>query len=103
MESNDQAILKTLLYSDIFHFPLTRDELWKFLIATKKMTQKEFATALQHLSSVITHKNGFYCLKGEESIIRQRKKNMKEVHKKLLLAKKAAFYLSFIPTIQFIG
>ena len=103
MQSDEQAILKTLLYSDIFDFPLTRDELWRFLISNKKITKEAFTTALQTLSHTIVLKNGLYCLRGREQTILTRKKNSKEVHKKMQIARKAAFYLAFIPTIRFIG
>jgi hypothetical protein len=103
MQPNEQAILKTLLYSDIFNFPLTKDELWRFLILDKKITKEAFEKALHNLSEFIVAKNGFYCMQGSEQSIVNRKKNLKEVHKKLLIARKAAFYLSFIPTVSFIG
>jgi|SRR6185369_11118983 len=101
--SEEQAILKTLLYSDIFDFPLTRDELWRFLITDKKITKDVFNSALNALSDTIVLKNGFYCLKGKEQNILKRKKNSKEVHKKMQIARRAAYFLSFIPTVRFVG
>jgi hypothetical protein len=109
MASNDllsnieKSILTTILYSDIFHFPLTREELWRFLISNKPVTRKEFSDALSHLEEKIVHKDGYYFLPGNEVIVEQRKKHLPEVRKKLQIAKKAAFYLSYIPTIKFIG
>jgi hypothetical protein len=109
MASNDlfssieKSILTTILYSDIFHFPLTREELWRFLISDKAITRKEFAAALEHLGEKIGYKDGYYFLSGNEAIVEQRKKHLPEVKKKLQIAKKAAFYLSYIPTIKFIG
>src|SRR5258706_253206 len=100
LQSDEQAILKTFLYSDIFDFPLTRDELWRFLISDKKMSKESFDTSLQGLSGMIVFKNGFYSLKGKEHNILKRKKNGKEVHKKMQIARKAAYYLSFIPTVR---
>jgi len=110
----EQAILKTLIYSDIFHFPLNKNELWKFLITEKKIEKNKFEKALKtlintdpsaiyHINKQIITKDGYYCLSGREEIIRQRKINRSEVTKKLAMAKKAAYYLSLIPSIQLIG
>lgn len=99
----EKSILTTILYSDIFHFPLTREELWRFLISDNHVTRKEFFDALQRLEKRIGQKDGYYFLPDRESIVQQRKQQKLEVRKKLQIAKKAAFYLSHIPTIKFIG
>jgi hypothetical protein len=99
----EEAVLKTLIYSDIFHFPLTRDEIWRFLIIDKKITKKACYEAISSLKDHIITQDGFYCLQGREAIITQRKQNLSEVQKKLRLAKRTVFYLSHIPTILFIG
>jgi hypothetical protein len=101
--NSEKAIIKTILYSDIFNFPLTKDELWQFLISKKKVDKNSFERALQKLSLTITQKDTFYCLNKRESIIEYRKKNIAEVQKKYRIAKSAAYYLSYIPTIYFIG
>lgn len=101
--SIEQSILTTILYSDIFHFPLTREELWRFLVSNKEITRKEFTDALIRLEGKIAQSDGYYFLPGNEAIVYERKQHMPEVKKKLQIAKNAAFYLSHIPTIKFIG
>src|SRR5882724_90744 len=119
MGSNDkqrndakEAILTTLLYSDIFDFPLTKEELWRFLISERKIGKEEFERELKRLSKKKEIKNqesrimeyqGYYCFLGRESFIKTRIRNLPEVEKKLALAEKTAYYLSHIPTIAFIG
>lgn len=103
-----QAILKTLLYSDIFNFPLTKDELWQYLLAEKPLTKKAFEEALRVLfsskaSGIIIQQEGFYALAEREVVIAKRIKYLPEVDKKLQLAKSAAQALSVIPSIYFIG
>ncbi len=97
-----RAILTTILYSDIFSFPLTKDELWKFLISEKKISRSEFGSCLQN-SSLLVHKEAFYCLKKRERIITQRKKNLPEVARKMKRAQRIAQILSRIPSVLFIG
>lgn len=99
----ERAIVTTILYSDIFYFPLTSNELWKYLISDKKITRKAFADALSNLSDVVASRDGYYFLTGNESLVTRRKRQQAEVKKKLRIAKKAAYFLSHIPTIHFIG
>jgi hypothetical protein len=105
LSSTEEAILITILYSDVFNFPLTKDELWKLLISKKKITKNQFNT---HIISLLQKKvlvvlDGFYCLSSKKSSIEKRKNMRVEVQKKLLLAHKAAAVLSAIPSILFIG
>jgi hypothetical protein len=97
-----QAILTTLLYSDIFSFPLTKDELWKFLIAENKISHQDFERGLQ-ASSDIVFQDGYYCLQNKEATIAHRQKNLSEVTKKMKQARFVAEKLSGIPSVLFIG
>lgn len=103
----EQSIIRTLLYSDIFNFPLSKEEVWQFLISKKKVSREAFETTLAELTSrhpkKVIRKDGYYCLSGNEKILKERKKNLSEVTKKMQIANKSAFYLSYIPTIYCIG
>ncbi len=100
---SEKAILTTILYSDIFSFPLTKDELWKFLIAEKKISRDNFGKSLDTLKKLISHKQGYYCLAGREETIAKRIQNAPEVAKKVQLAQMIAHKLCVIPSIRFIG
>lgn len=100
------AILQTLIYSDIFAFPLTQEELWHFLLSKKKISRKIFEQTLALLSSShgeVVSQNGMYCLRGREKIIAKRRITSEESKKKLSLARSVAANLAYIPTISFIG
>lgn len=97
-----RAILKTLIYSDIFDFPLSKNELWKFLIS-KKVSRENFQDVLKNLQKKISLRDGFYCLYGREQAIKTRIKRKKESQKKIVTAKKIIEKLSRIPTIKFVG
>ncbi len=103
MEYADTAILTTLSYSDIFDFPLSKEELWKFLVGKRKITRSEFEKKLIKLEEKLDNKYGYYYLKGREKILQRRIFNLKEVEKKLKIAKNAADWLSIIPSVLFIG
>lgn len=98
---SNSAILKALIYSDIFNFPLTKEEIWKFLIG-RKINRKSFEEELKNLQD-IKFKNNYYYLAGREKILEKRIKREKESRKKLDLANKIVEKLSIIPTVLFIG
>ncbi len=99
-----EAIITTIIYSDLFNFPLTKAELWKFLISERKINRRDFEIILQELKEkYITEKDGYFSLKKKEKIIERRKENQQEVENKLKIAVKAAYYLSYISSILFIG
>lgn len=101
--ASEQAILTTILYSDIFSFPLTKDELWRFLIAPQKISRKEFDKALHSLAQQITFQDNYFCLKGKEKSIAQRKQNLVVVKQKMQRAVWITQKLSRIPSLLFIG
>ena len=101
MDSKNQAIIKTLIYSDIFDFPLTKQEIWKYLISKKKISQKDFLKLLKNKKTL--SKNNFYFLKGREEIIRKRKDRKKIGVNKIEKAKKIINLISIIPSIYLVG
>lgn len=94
-------VLKTLIYSDIFNFPLKEEEIWEYLISDKKITKKKFKVFLKE--KAILSKNGFYFLKGRERIVKEREIRTKESLKKIEKAKKIARILSKISSIYLIA
>ena len=101
------AIFKTLIYSDIFDYPLTKDGIWKFLISEKLIKRKEFEKELNSLVEFETTPLGcnrsFYYLLGREEIVQTRIKRLEESRIKINRAKKIISLLSFIPTVLLIG
>lgn len=121
MGSSRKSILRTLAYSDIFDYPLTKDELWRFFIADSALSRSaethgrsqvrlgrslksvKLERELGSLSSLLVKRNGFYCFKGRVEIIDKRLKREKESNKKLELARRIIDILSHIPTVYLIG
>ncbi|MDO8657695.1 MAG: hypothetical protein Q7K55_03070 [Candidatus Levybacteria bacterium] len=131
-EDVKKAILQTLAYGDIFDYPLTKEEIWKFLISSEKIKKKNFEEALEILSLRDKHnlskqsfnsnriaassrssgllamtdqdgQSNLYHLPKRSEIISKRIKREKESWKKLEIACKIASILSVIPTIYLIG
>lgn len=101
--NNQKALLYTLLYSDIFNFPLTEEELWLDVISEKKINKDTVKKTIKSLSKFISYSNGFFCVAGREKIINRRKEGIKIAQKKIKIAVSVAKNLSYIPTILFIG
>jgi hypothetical protein len=102
MGYNEQVIVKTLIYSSIFEYPLTKEELWQFAIAKKPLHQPSFFTAISE-SSMITHTKDFYSLKEEKGLVALRIAREKIAAKKLRIARRVSAILAKIPMILFIG
>jgi len=103
MRSAEKAVIKTLVYSDIFEFPLSYDELWRFLISPKPVSKKSLKEILNRQSQNFSVKNGWHYLFQRDSLIDIRLQRNKESSKKLTDAKKIVSYLSLVPTIYLIG
>jgi len=104
---SSKHILYTLLYSDIFDYPLTREELWHYLLflpqGNKNPIPQNLDFLLKKLNKYIQYNNGFFYLSGRDSIVQSRKRREKISKEKLIVAQKIAKILSFIPSVLFIG
>lgn len=100
---NQKAVLSTLLYSDIFDFPLKLEELSCNLIAKEKTDINTIKKTLKTLARRVSEKDGFYCLEGKTNSIEKRIQRLKYTKNKLKIAKNISQCLSYIPTIYFIG
>lgn len=98
------AILQTLSYSDIFHYPLTREQVWRFLISKKVVKRKEVDEEIEKLlkEKKIVEED-FISLVGREGIQRLRTLRKRESEKKYKVISKYLPYLKKIPTVVFIG
>lgn len=102
-QNNKIKILKTLIYSDIFDYPLTIEDIHRFLISDKKEEIKEIRKNLQALKKIIAEENGFYCFLNKKEIVEKRIIREKISCKKIIFTNKIASYLAFIPTVYLIG
>ncbi len=107
MGSYEKSILKTLCYGAVFKYPLTKSQLWKFLIWDIK-SKPRFSSFISALDLLLKTKhiyflNDLYFLKANPIFIKNRKKQEKIAMKKIKIAKRVSAFLSLIPTIELIG
>jgi hypothetical protein len=101
-EDSRKSIYNTLIYSDIFDYPLTSGQLYTFLIADKPFTKNVILEQVKSMQQIVK-KGDYYVLSGRESLIRKRKEKKRCNREKIIKAKKIAKLVSFIPTVYFIG
>lgn len=92
----EEAILKTLAYSDIFDYPLTLDELHKYLVTSA--TKEEIKNCIENTNQIGFTENYFY-LMGRDEIVRTRKQ--REL-KSIKTFKRAMFYGKVIGKFPFV-
>lgn len=104
MENSARSIIHTLVYADIFDFPLTHEELWRYLLVEREsVSYTQFQKTLKKLPPQVIKKDNFYLLQEREEIVEKRLSRQKNTASKMDLAKKTADMLFRIPTVQFIG
>lgn len=99
----ERGVMRALIYSDIFHFPLTGDELWRFSETSVPLTKAEITAAVRRLRSKVRFQKNYYCLRGKADIVNRRLEYIHLQKNKLNVASNMARLLSHIPTVRFIG
>jgi hypothetical protein len=99
------TILKTLVYFNLFNYPLTLFELWQNLPTTNTHLSTPFLLEEEIkknklLNQLLDFEDGFYFLKGKKNIITHRQINYREALKKFRRAKWIANFLKYIPFIR---
>jgi hypothetical protein len=116
LSSLEQAIVSTCLYFDIFDYPLTLVELWKWLYVNFQFSISNFQLKgakisdiqevlenSENLKKVIESKNGFYFLKGKENFVDLRFQKYKFAQLRWKKLKRIVTLLQAIPNVMMIA
>lgn len=104
MIQTESAILRTLAYADVFCYPLTEQQLWRYLLGRPaKLT--EFRTCLKQLLArkKILKTQEFITLRGGAKYIEKRKIRQRESRQKYRYAQRAVRLLRLIPSVWCVG
>ncbi len=104
----ERAIISTVAYFDIFSYPVTLAEIWKWLYLPSddiSVSLSDIKNKLQdkNILPVIENKNGFYFLAGRQEIIKTRLGRYFLAEKKFKIALLVCKFLRFVPFIEFVG
>lgn len=93
-------MIKTLLYFDIFHYPLTKEEL--FFFSPASCVEGEVEAALSALlSNGLVHKfERFYCLHNNHSLIARRLAGNELATSRLKTARIISKFISWFPFVR---
>lgn len=97
------AIIKTIIFFDLFSHPLTAYELWRYLDI--KTSFEKLRVELQFLlkKELVLMENGFYFLPNKEKLLLDRHDRYHYTNRKIKIALKAVKIFKLIPTVKFVA
>ena len=101
----DEQILRTLVYADIFHFPLTEREIHHFLIGVKA-TLDEVRAALADsalLQRHVVHNHAYYVLRGCEADVEERRAHDQASVKLMPIARWYGRLIAHLPFVRMVA
>lgn len=106
MQPIEIAILRTVLYADVFNFPLTLNELHRYLIHDCATRYSEIAYLIEHSAMLTQHlysDETYLCLKGREDIIKTRQEREAISEAIWQSANNYGHWLSHIPFVEMVA
>ena len=107
----EQSIVKTLAFFDVFNYPLTAEEIWKWLYCPGCGPEQIFSLAeiketldkSQWLQDKISRAEGFYALQGREHTYLIRKHHNNLAERKFARAVRLVKVYRYLPFIKMIA
>ena len=108
MKPQQKAILKTLVYADLFDYPLTAQEIFRLLIIEDKRLKPGFSSLekdLQELkkTGIVKSFKGNFALREARNLVNLKRKRLGLANQKRKKAKKISSVLIKIPSIKLVG
>lgn len=102
--THHQYILRTLMYFDIFSYPLTAPEVHSFL-GQNGVTAKETAQILNDLvaENQVYKLNQYYAIKNEPTLVKRRELGNERAVKRMKMAKRISRFIGNFPFVRAVG
>jgi hypothetical protein len=97
----EQHVIKTLLYFDIFNYPLKPDEVFHFL-GVNSVSEKDVSQTLNRLTDqrYLFQIRNFYSIQNDESLLTRRLKGNQQAEKHLPMASRKAMLIAKFPFVR---
>jgi len=102
-EELKKAIMEVVVFFDIFDFPLTSFEIWKYSSAQCNLAEVQAILLSGELNKIIGNKNGMYFLCGRDEIYVTRMKRYNYANTKFKKALRITKVFKYIPWIKMIA
>ncbi|MFC1686977.1 hypothetical protein ACFL0L_00140 [Patescibacteria group bacterium] len=99
----EKAILKTLAYFDMFDYPLTAQEIWKWLYGDQSCSYSDILDVLKKVRDKIEFKSGYFFLEGRSNLVDIRQSRYRVAEKKFQKAITLAKVLRYLPFIRMVA
>jgi hypothetical protein len=102
----EDSILRTLLYADVFNFPMTLAEIQHFLIAPAPTTEASIERVLaqsERLRELVTCVNGYFMLIGRESLAEVRETRERASQALWADAQRYGHWLGRLPFVRMVA
>jgi hypothetical protein len=101
--AGQESIIKTLVYFDIFHYPLTKDEILQYL--DREANATDLANWLQSLveEKVVFNHNEFYSIQNNPLLAHRRREGNLRAEKLLEKAHRIGRFLYKFPYVKSVG
>lgn len=106
-------IIVTVAYYDIFDYPLTAFEVWKYLIDYGEESVRDVREATlfdimeeldnKELEKYIGQHRGFYFLKGKNDLVEKRIRRNKISEHKFEIIRRVVWFLRFVPYVRMVA
>ena len=95
------AVLKTIVYADLFDYPLTMEEIHQNLFGFRASRTMVAATLkTQELTDLITFEQGYYMLKGRSHLYEERLNKTEEAQRLFEQHRKLLYWLCACPFVR---
>jgi hypothetical protein len=102
-ENLKKAVLEVIVFFDMFDFPLTAFEIWKFLSIQCNLSDVQAVLFGNELSRIVEQKNGFYFLFGRAETVVTRMRRYNYANAKIEKVRRIARVYKFIPWVKMIA
>jgi len=98
-----EAVIKVVVFFDLFNYPLTRWEIWQNLILEVDLVDLEKTISEMTENNIIFQKEGFCFLPGREELIDIRRERYNYANYKIKLARRASLIFKLLPSVKLVA